>query len=182
MNEVGSALRAWENFYVITGSSAGALIGLQFVVVTLVAESRMRSTGNELGAFATPTILHFSAVLLIAAIVSAPWPTLGLVAVALGLTGIAGLAYSVNVVVQARKQRNYQMVLEDWIFHTFLPFVAYGALTGGSVLLQPHPARALFTIAGAALLLLFVGIHNAWDTTTFVILDRMRREDRVDRQ
>ena len=27
-------LDGWENFYVIAGSSAGALIGLQFVVIT----------------------------------------------------------------------------------------------------------------------------------------------------
>ncbi len=31
-------LQAWENFYVIVGSSAGALTGLQFVVLTLIAE------------------------------------------------------------------------------------------------------------------------------------------------
>ena len=32
-----TALDGWENFYVIVGSSAGALIGLQFVVLTLIA-------------------------------------------------------------------------------------------------------------------------------------------------
>ena len=32
-----TALNGWANFYVIVGSSAGALIGLQFVVMTLVA-------------------------------------------------------------------------------------------------------------------------------------------------
>jgi hypothetical protein len=67
------------------------------------------------------------------------------------------------------------MVLEDWIWHIILPFVAYAALVGGSVLLQPHPARALFDIGGAALLLLFIGIHNAWDTTTWVVMDAARR-------
>jgi len=30
-----TALGEWENFYVIVGSSVGALIGLQFVVMTL---------------------------------------------------------------------------------------------------------------------------------------------------
>jgi len=33
MNPLGT----WQNFYVIVGSSAGALIGLQFVVMTLIA-------------------------------------------------------------------------------------------------------------------------------------------------
>ena len=34
-----TALDGWENFYVIVGSSAGALIGLQFVVIALIAET-----------------------------------------------------------------------------------------------------------------------------------------------
>ena len=36
-----AALNGWENFYVIVGSSAGALIGLQFVVMTLIANMPM---------------------------------------------------------------------------------------------------------------------------------------------
>jgi hypothetical protein len=35
-----TALGGWGNFYVIVGSSAGALIGLQFVVMTLIANMR----------------------------------------------------------------------------------------------------------------------------------------------
>ncbi len=31
-------LKHWESFYVIVGSAVGALIGLQFVVMTLIAE------------------------------------------------------------------------------------------------------------------------------------------------
>ena len=72
MLETTAVLMAWESFYVIVGSSAGALIGLQFVVVTIIAESRVRSSGHELAAFGTPTVMHFVAVLLIAAIVSRP--------------------------------------------------------------------------------------------------------------
>jgi hypothetical protein len=33
-----TALAGWENLFVIVGSSAGALIGLQFIVVTLLAD------------------------------------------------------------------------------------------------------------------------------------------------
>jgi len=71
-----SPLVAWESFYVIIGSSAAALTGLQFVVIALVAESRTRSTSREIAAFGTPTIVHFCAVLLVSAILSAPWRAL----------------------------------------------------------------------------------------------------------
>ena len=79
-----SPLVAWESFYVILGSAAAVLTGLQFVVITLGAQMN-RSSAVANRAFGTPTIVHFCAVLLIAAIVSAPWPTLGGVALVLGL-------------------------------------------------------------------------------------------------
>jgi hypothetical protein len=174
MLETTAVLKAWESFYVIVGSSAGALIGLQFVVVTIIAESRVRSSGHELAAFGTPTVMHFVAVLLIAAIVSAPWPSLALPSVAFGVSGAFGLAYEARVLLRTQRQTRYKMVLEDWVWHIILPFLAYAGLASGSVLLRSHPARALFDIGGAALLLLLIGIHNAWDTTTWVLMDSSR--------
>jgi hypothetical protein len=73
---VPELLRHWESFYVIVGTSGAALTGLQFVVVALVADSRTRSSSPEIEAFATPTIVHFCAVLLLAAVLSAPWHAL----------------------------------------------------------------------------------------------------------
>ena len=48
----------WANFYVIVGSSAGALIGLQFVVITLLADMpRERGVAEASSAF--PTVNQF---------------------------------------------------------------------------------------------------------------------------
>ncbi len=55
-------LSMWESFYVIVGSSAGALTGLQFVVIALVAESEAAADKREIDAFGTPTIVHFCVV------------------------------------------------------------------------------------------------------------------------
>jgi hypothetical protein len=58
-----TALAGWENFYVIVGSSAGALIGLQFVVITLGGDTPIaHGLAQASGAFVTPTIVHFGAV------------------------------------------------------------------------------------------------------------------------
>ena len=73
MEEARSLLAVWESFYVIVGSSGAALTGLQFVVIAMIAESRKQSTGREVAAFGTPTVVHFCTVLLVAAILSAPW-------------------------------------------------------------------------------------------------------------
>jgi hypothetical protein len=68
-----TALAGWQNFYVIVGSSAGALIGLQFVVMSLIATMTMaRVDPQAAGAFATPTIIHFGTVLA-CRVLSAPW-------------------------------------------------------------------------------------------------------------
>ncbi|MGH7583970.1 MAG: hypothetical protein ACREL5_12160, partial [Gemmatimonadales bacterium] len=75
---------------------------------------------------------------------------------------------------RALRQSAYQPVLEDWIWHSWLPFVSYGAVAAAGILLASHPHPALFVIGGAALLLLFIGIHNAWDTVTFMALRRLQ--------
>ena len=67
-----SELTEWDSFYVIVGSAAGALIGLQFVVMTLIAE-RPKPAAEAGAAFGTPTIVHFSIALLLSAVLRAPW-------------------------------------------------------------------------------------------------------------
>lgn len=166
-----SPLTAWENFYVIVGSSAAALTGLQFVVITLIAGSRSPGQSGAIGAFGTPTVVHFCLALLIAAVVSAPWQTLSNAAVPLGLTGLGGLGYVVIVLRRARRQTEYKPVLEDWLWHIIFPILAYAALVIAAVVLPDNPLPALFITGAVALLLLFVGIHNAWDTVTYLVTD-----------
>src|SRR3989454_1423343 len=78
---------AWNNFYVIVGSAAGALIGLQFVVMTLIADRPRLRTPEAGAAFATPSVVHFGVVLLLSAVASAPWHALSAVAVFWGFIG-----------------------------------------------------------------------------------------------
>ena len=166
-------LGAWESFYVIVGSSAGALTGLQFVVMTLISESGMiRGSEETLSAFGSPNVVHFCAALLVSAICSAPWRGLGPLGVVLALCGAAGLVYSLLVLRLALRQRDYKPVLEDWIWHAALPMLAYAALIHAGIRLSRVSTDVLYIVGGAALLLVFVGIHNAWDTVTYVTLQR----------
>ncbi len=162
-------LAEWENFYVIVGSSAGALIGLQFVVLTLIAERPMvKDFERASSAFSTPTIVHFSAVLLLSALASIPWRGTGSAAVLWGVLGAAGCAYEFIVLRRMRTQTAYRPVFEDWAYHFLLPLAAYGTLVVASFV---DIGVALFAVAGAALLLLFVGIHNAWDAVTYHVVN-----------
>ena len=165
-----SPLVAWESFYVIVGSSGAALTGLQFVVIALIAESSRRSTAREISAFGTPTIVHFCGVLLISALVSAPWDQLTKLAYALGACGVAGVIYGLITLKRARQQTGYRPVFEDWLWHAALPIFAYTVLVISAALLPGNPQRTLFAVGAIALLLLFVGIHNAWDAVTYITL------------
>ena len=161
-------LLAWENFYIIVGSSAGALTGLQFVVMALVADSPTRADTDTIDTFGTPTVVHFCAVLLVSAILSAPWQALSHASAVVGICGAAGVFYGLIVVRRARRVTTYKPEMEDWIFHCVLPLVAYVTLLVSAVALASGQVSALFGVALFTLILLFVGIHNAWDTVTYV--------------
>lgn len=163
-----SLLVRWENFYVIVGSAGAALTGLQFVVMALIAESRQKSSPDAIDAFGTPTIVHFCVVLLVSSVLSAPWQDVSNAALLLTACGVLGVGYVMVVTRRAARQTDYRPVLEDWIWHTALPFTAYAVLLAGSIALFRYAASGLFVIASSLLLLLFIGIHNAWDTVTYV--------------
>ena len=162
-----TALAGWANFYVIVGSSAGALIGLQFIIITLIADRPITDGQAEAGeAFATPTIVHFGAVLFLSAVLNAPWHAIAWAAVLCGLLGVAGLVYEIIVFRRMRGQTAYTPEFEDWLFLLVLPFAAYATLVGSACVVRLS-GGALFAVGAAALLLLFIGIHNAWDAVTY---------------
>ena len=168
------SLGAWESFYVIIGSSAAALTGLQFVVVTLGAEARSLR-GADVNAFGTPTIVHFCQVLLVSAILSAPWHTVASPALALSLAAAAGIAYTVIVTWRAWRTTGYRPVVEDWLWHVGFPLVAYTTLFAAAFLLERDPPAWLFAIGAVALFLLFIGIHNAWDAVIYIATQRTQQ-------
>ena len=177
MTDFAGALSSWENFYVVVGSSGGALIGLQFVVITLIAASSHRTTARSLGAFGTPTVVHLTGALLVSAIMSVPWPSPASLSIALGISGLGGLAYGAVVVHRARHQTDYEPVWEDWLWYAALPCVSYTALAVMAALLGAHLHGALFGVGAAALGLLLIGIHNAWDTVVHIVVSRDEKKD-----
>jgi hypothetical protein len=163
-----TALDGWGTFYAIVGSSAGALIGLQFVVMTLVANMPIGEVDAQAGhTFTTPTVVHFGVVLLLSAVGSAPWHAITTVAALWGVVGLLGFVYVILVARRMRSQTAYQAVFEDRLFHVLLPFTAYAMLVASAGTAFSHPRPAAFLVGAAALLLLFIGIHNAWDIVTY---------------
>ncbi|HXB57745.1 MAG TPA: hypothetical protein VN461_23490 [Vicinamibacteria bacterium] len=167
-----SALTDWANFYVITGSAAAGLMGLTFVVIALAANGRgMTSSGMR--AFVTPTIVHFGTVLALAAFLSVPRQNLTSLSLAFGAAGVAGLIYGVLVGVSMRRLGSrYVPVGEDWLWHVSLPTLVYGALLVMAFLIRRRVEQSLYGVATISMLLLFIGIHNAWDVAVSISVSR----------
>jgi ABC-type transport system involved in multi-copper enzyme maturation permease subunit len=166
----------WNNFYVIVGSSAGALIGLQFVVLTLIANRPSAGSAEAGAAFGSPTVVYFSVVLFLAALLQAPWQTITIAAALWGFLGFAGAVYTVIVARRMRKQSAYKPVFEDWLFHCGLPLAAYAILALSSFWTSSYTRESLFGVGAATLLLLFSGIHNAWDSVAYHVLVKLAGE------
>lgn len=161
-------LTSWNSFYVMMGSSAAALTGLVFIVVTLVNDQRHDLSEAGLSTFTTPTVIHFCNALFICAVMAAPFRSLLPTQTLLALAGAFGLFYVVRVAVRASRLKTYEPDLEDWTWHVVLPSIGYVAIIGSAIALERADDPALFATAAAVTLLIFIGIHNAWDVVTFI--------------
>ena len=167
-------LSQWETFFFLVGSSGAALTGLMFVVITLAADSTVPRTPDTVNAFASPNVIHFVGVFFLSAVLTAPWQRLRDPAHVLGAAALAGIVYVLIVLRRMIRQSKtaYKPVLEDWVWHQILPMIAYALFFVGAAGLSHDQAWALFLIGGVMLLLLSIGIHNAWDTVTYLVFAR----------
>ena len=171
MPEPLAVLSAWSNFYVVVGSSAAGLTGLMFVVITLAAGLEpIRREPAGIAIFSTPTVLHLSVALVVSAIVSAPWHSLIHVAAVLSGAGVVGVGSVLGVMYRSRRLTQYHLDLEDWVWYAVLPFLAYATIIASAMTLPIAPKTVLFLIAAGVLLLILIGIHNAWDIVTYLVV------------
>ena len=166
------AIANWSNFYTIVGSSAGALTGLMFVTIALRQEIRSPNAARVMRTFATPTIVHFTAVLSLAALQSMPGLSRSGIGVSLVSISAVLLLYVVWLFRKAREQDVYTPDLEDWSWHFWLPGLAYAGMLAGGASSWSAPGGSRYVVGAGMLLLLIVGIHNAWDSAVWAITSR----------
>jgi hypothetical protein len=164
-------LSGWDNFYVITGSAAAGLTGLTFVVIALVRDNTRSVHPTGLRTFVTPTIVHFSTVLALAAYLMVPGHVRASLSGGLLLSGAAGCVYSLSIATHLGTPK-YTPVWEDWLWNAALPVLAYAGLIAMAWLIWQRPHAALYGVAASSLLLLLAGIHNAWDIAVWMTLSR----------
>ena len=96
----------------------------------------------------------------------------------LGLFGLGGVFYLVIVMQRMRQVPHYQTPLKDWLWYLAFPLFAYIVIILAAMALPLNPALALYSISAAMLLLLFLGIHNAWDLVTYLAIERSHTENK----
>ena len=167
------ALADWSNFYVIVGSAAGGLTGLTFVVIALAADAPRRVNTLGLHAFVTPTIVHFGMVLALSAYLNVPRQSVVSLVIGFAAAGVLGLSYVIVVAVRFRRMTpKYVPVYEDWLWNVIMPAIAYAGLLAMAVLSWRDLQHGLYGVAAVAVLLLFIGIRNAWDIAVWNSVQR----------
>jgi hypothetical protein len=85
--------------------------------------------------------------------------------------------YSIIVMRRMRRVPNYQSTLEDWSWYIAFPLLANILLMVAAFVLPKNPSSALYIVGSAMMLLLLVGIRNAWDMVTFLAVERSHAEN-----
>lgn len=167
-------LRAWHDFFGVIGASAATLVGLMFVAASIGTGSFGSERGKiAIRSFLSPTVLHFSAILIIGLFATIPnesWFSFGALLCAVGLIGAA---YSIwNSRRMSKHGITASIDIIDRLWYARLPILFYLLIVAAGVSLFLRIDAALDALAIAIVLLLLAGIRNAWDMSVWIIQRR----------
>jgi hypothetical protein len=159
----------WQDFYLLIGSSAGALIGLMFVVTTLTVGRDIRTIERGQRLYTSPVVWHFGAILLLSGAAMAPdvhaW-AYGLLAGVIALVGmVASLRIAIGILGSDSR------LTAGWFdicWYGVAPMVLYGLLAAVSVAIVMRLPWSAMALAATLMALLLTSIHNAWDLVTWL--------------
>ena len=164
------SLRDWHNFYSLIGSASATLVALMFVAASIGAGVFKREHQVGIHSFLSPTVVHFSAILVICLIGIVPtqtWISLGALEAA---TGAIGLVYSALNWRRMIKHGIFGRIdLADRLWYVLLPTTGYLLVIAAGIGLSQQFRAGLDILAMALILLLLIAIRNAWDMTIWII-------------
>ena len=147
MPPLNQILMHWHDFYALIGEASATLVALIFVAASIGAEVFTAKHQAGIRSFLSPTVVHFTAVLVICLLACIPTETWGLLGALLGCVGVIGLVYSGWV---WRRMMKHGIVASidtvDRLWYALLPIPAYllviaaGAESLERIRVQPgHP-------------------------------------------
>jgi hypothetical protein len=160
----------WHDFDLLVGTAAATLVGLMFVAASIGASIYTEKNRPGIQAFISPTVVHFTSVLVLALLALVPtheWLTL---AGLLALVGVAGGVYSANLWMQLFVRRRFDVDIVDRLFYAALPSLGYLLLLLAAFFLLRQSEAGLDLLAAAQITLLLAGIRNAWDMMMWIVI------------
>ena len=160
-------LEAWHEFYLLIGTAGVTLTGLLFVVVSLGPRVVANHQATGVRAFISPNAVYFTTTLVVSAVLLAPHLPAMAIGVFLCVGAVAALGYLACTKVHQQWRHN-KLPFLDWIWFVGLPMASYVLLllSGMGFLLQA--ALSIHGVAVSLILLLVIGIRNAWDLVIWI--------------
>ena len=162
-------LKDWGDYLFLTGSAAGGLIGLLFVIVTLTAghERSVIERGQRL--YMTPIVVHLGGILLLSGMAIAPPTTPAALALASGAIALIGLVSGCRIAVGiGRLPPTTSGGWFDVWWYGIVPAAFYAVLFAGAAGLWMRSGWGVIAFAGALMALLLNSMHLAWDLVTYL--------------
>jgi hypothetical protein len=169
-SSLADLIEDWHDFDLLVGTAAATLVGLMFVAASIGASIYTEKNRAGMQAFISPTVVHFTSVLVLALLALVPtheWLTL---AGLLALVGVAGGVYSANLWMQLFVRRRFDVDIVDRLFYAALPSLGYLLLLLAAFFLLRQSEAGLDLLAAAQITLLLAGIRNAWDMMMWIVI------------
>ena len=162
--------RGWDSFFQITGEAGATLIGLLFLVVSF-SQNRDRSRMLRAASiYLTPTALHFAIVLTISTLAVAPRLSVPVRAAVMLVAALTGLGNGIWACIgmRSRTPGAEPPHWSDFWLYGAAPTAVYLGLTAAAVALAAGAEWSVHAMAAFLLILLLIGIRNAWDLVTWM--------------
>ena len=159
----------WDNFYLLIGGAAGALIGLMFVVITLTGNIDREQSLRAAAIYMTPTVTGFTIVLVLSALTGVRGLPANALAAMLGAIAIAGGLNSILNCwrLMGRGPPNAAHWTDHWCYG-LAPLIVYVAFGGAALAIGAHRSWAADALAAVMVVQLLLSIRNAWDLVTWL--------------
>jgi len=160
----------WSEYFFMIGSSAAALIGLMFVVVTLTAGRGRRETEGGKHLYTSPVVWHLGVVLVVSGGSIAPAMSARVYGTGCGVLALAGLAIGIRSAIGIARTRlgGSENIYFDMCWYGIVPAAVYVALAAAAVGVLYGASWGVTTVAASLMALLLVSIHAEWDLVTFL--------------
>jgi hypothetical protein len=169
-SSLADLIEDWHDFDLLVGTAAATLVGLMFVAASIGASIYTEKNRPGMQAFISPTVVHFTSVLVLALLALVPtheWLTL---AGLLALVGVGGGIYSAKLWMQLFVRRRFDVDIVDRLFYAALPSLGYLLLLLAAFFLLRQSEAGLDLLAAAQITLLLAGIRNAWDMMMWIVI------------